>query len=266
MTGARLRFECAQGRTRLASQYVPYPFHVTRPFYLDQARPDFATLYLQSSSGGLYSGEQLRLDIRTGSDAAVEITTQAATLVRDSKGKAAAIENHLNLGRGSLTMHTPDPLVLFPNARVRSNLSVTLEPGARAVCQEAFCLSSVDPQQPIPGHYGFTFSVRDETGKLLVSERGEVDLATIGTAVSPLGPYRAAGAVYLIGAMTDTETINQLTAVPGCVTGVSLLPNGAGTAIRILADGGGALANGMKMARAICFSTAAGFTPAPRRK
>ena len=44
---ASLQFSKGGGRTVLTRQRIPYPFHATRPFYLDQARPDLATLYLQ---------------------------------------------------------------------------------------------------------------------------------------------------------------------------------------------------------------------------
>jgi urease accessory protein len=50
---ASLRFATGGGRTVLVHQHVPYPFHVTRAFHLDPSRPDLATLYLQSASGGL---------------------------------------------------------------------------------------------------------------------------------------------------------------------------------------------------------------------
>jgi urease accessory protein len=52
---ASLCFSRGGGRTVLARQRLPYPFHATRTFHLDQARPDLATLYLQSAAGGLYS-------------------------------------------------------------------------------------------------------------------------------------------------------------------------------------------------------------------
>ena len=47
----------------LRRQRVPYPFHATRTFYLDQSRPDLATLYMQSAAGGLYRGDHVALSI-----------------------------------------------------------------------------------------------------------------------------------------------------------------------------------------------------------
>ena len=83
----------------LLRQHVPYPFHVTRPFYLDAQRPDLATLYLQSSSGGVYGGDDLSLtlDIRAG--AAAQVTTQAATIVHDCRGSPARAVVQANSAR-----------------------------------------------------------------------------------------------------------------------------------------------------------------------
>lgn len=266
MNAARLQFERAQGRTRLIRQYVPYPFHITRPFYLDALRPDFATIYLQSCSGGLYSGERQRLDIRCGAGAAVEITTQASTLVRDAKGKRMAMQNFLSLGVASLTMFTPDLLVLFPGAAIESKLHVRLEAGARLVCQEGFALSAAGDGGASSGYYGFDFQVSDGSGRLLVTERGEMDLAGLSKPASALGPYRAAGSIYLIGVVLEREAAESLAKGLGCPAGVSLLPNDAGMAIRMLAEDGGGLAAAMQQVRAICFGSAAGFPLAPRRK
>jgi len=78
---AHLAAELAGGRTTLRRQHVGYPFHVTRGFYLDAARPDLLTLYLQSASGGLYAGDRLKLDVAVAANAAFHLTTQASTVV-----------------------------------------------------------------------------------------------------------------------------------------------------------------------------------------
>ena len=49
------------GRTFIAGQRTEYPVHMTRPFRLPADPEGMLTLYLQSSSGGLYRGDDLRL-------------------------------------------------------------------------------------------------------------------------------------------------------------------------------------------------------------
>ena len=76
---------------------IAHKVRITRPFYLDPLRPDLATLYLQSSSGGIYAGEHLQLAIEVLDQAAVHVTTPAATLVHDSRGCAAALTTRLRV-------------------------------------------------------------------------------------------------------------------------------------------------------------------------
>ena len=49
------------GQSYISRQRVGYPFHITRPFYFDEAPAGALTLYLQSVSGGIYQGEDLRM-------------------------------------------------------------------------------------------------------------------------------------------------------------------------------------------------------------
>lgn len=257
----------AAGRTCLVRQHVPYPFHVTRPFHLDQDRPDLATLYLQSSSGGLYSGEHLSLTIEAGAGAAVSVTTQAATAVRDGKGRAATVETVLRLSAASVLMHMPDPLILFPGAVARSILDVTLPDDAVAVCCDGFW--SHDPRglgRPFASCHS-ELVVRAPDGRVLVAERGMVDGDELGRPGSPLGPFRAAGLVVLLNAaLPDFAALQARLSALGCISGASPLPNDAGHALRILARDGGALACGLADACSACFQAATGVQPAPRRK
>src|SRR5258708_25306454 len=77
----RLVAELAGGRTVLRRQHVGYPFHITRAFQLDRMRPDLATPYLQSASGGLSAADPLKLDLTIGHGTAANLTTQASTVV-----------------------------------------------------------------------------------------------------------------------------------------------------------------------------------------
>ena len=52
------------GRSYISHQRVGYPFHITRPFYLDPEPAGLLTLYLQSVSGGIYRGERLALSLK----------------------------------------------------------------------------------------------------------------------------------------------------------------------------------------------------------
>ncbi len=263
---AKLDFAVAGGRTRLLRQHVPYPFHVTQPFYLDPGQPGLATLYLQSASGGLYSGERLGLSVTAGEGVAVAVTTQSASIVHDCRGRPAIQATHLSLARDSLMIYAPDPLVLFPGAAIRTTLDVTLGPGSVALCQDGFACH--DPK----GADCCFDTISTETivragGRVQVADRGLTRGRSLGGAASPLGPYRAAGSVLLLGmSLPDSQALQSGIDALGCLSGLSDLPNGAGTGIRLLAPDGGRLALGLALAFRVCFQAATGVFPAPRRK
>jgi urease accessory protein len=265
---AALHFSVGGGRTILSHQYVPYPFHVTRAFYLDQ-RSDLATLYLQSASGGLYRGDRLLIEIDVAPGAAAHVTTQAATVGHDTRGRAAAQSTRLRVARGAFAAVTPDPLVLFPGAAIRSAVDVTLAHGACAILADGFACHD-------PAGKGRSFAratlatvVRDEEGRVRVSDRGAVDGSTFLGAASPAGPYGAAGTLLALGPGSqriDAAALERRLDAVRCIAGVTCTPHELGVAVRMLAPDGGALALGLDVAFAIAFEALLGFPPARRRK
>src|SRR5258708_11382922 len=111
---ALLVAESAGGRTVLRRQYVGYPFHITRAFQLDSKRPDLATLYLQSASGGLYAADRLKLDLTVGHGAAFHLTTQASTVVHDGRGHGSTMCQSVTVEGKAFFAVVADPYVLFP--------------------------------------------------------------------------------------------------------------------------------------------------------
>jgi len=266
---AGLSFARRGGRTMLVHQRVPYPFHVTRVFHLDPQRPHLATLYLQSASGGLYRGDRLALDVRVAPGAAAHLTTQSATIVHATRGRGASQTIRITVEPQGFLAFTPDPLVLFPGAAISSTTEITLCAGAAAIVTDGF--ASHDPGGGASAfeRYAASTVVRDERGRVLISDRGAVRGDALSGDASPLGPHRAAGTVLLLGRGADrldgAELQKRLDAV-GCLAGIGALPNGAGVGGRILAPDGGSLRRGLDAAFACAFEALVGVVPGARRK
>jgi len=264
---ATLEFAVAGGRTQLLRQHVSYPFHLTRPFHLDRLRPDLATLYLQSASGGIYGGDDLSLDIACGPLAAVCVTTQSATIVHDSKGCLAQQTTRIALAPGALALYTPDPLVLFPGAWLDCRVQLRLAPGARALLQESFACHDPAGTARRFAHCRFETEIQDPAGRLIAADRGEIAGAQLDGPASPLGPWRACGTTLLLGgAWPRPAELQQELDDLGCYAGSGELPNGVGMFLRILAPDGGSLARGLRLAFAHGFAALTDHAPAERRK
>jgi urease accessory protein len=253
----------------LRHQHVPYPFHVTRAFHLDRARPDLATLYLQSASGGLYRGDRLVLDVDVAPGAAAHVTTQAATVVHDTRERCAAQLTRLRVAGGSFAAVVPEPLVLFPGAAIESRMEVTLEAGARAILAEGFAHHDPAGADRPFAHATLSTIVRDGNDRVLLSDRGAIGGSAFFGAASPAGPGRAVGTLFALGPdaeSLDAAALEQRLAAAGCLAGVGRAPHDLGLAVRILAPDGGALARGLDIAFAAAFEALLGCPPARRRK
>jgi urease accessory protein len=266
---ALLHFATGGGRTVLVHQHVPYPFHVTRAFHLDRPRPDLATLYLQSASGGLYRGDRLVLDIDVASGAAAHVTTQAATVVHDTRERCATQLTRLRVAAGGFAAVVPDPLVLFPGAAIESRIEVKLEQGARAILAEGFAHHDPAGEERPFARAALSTIVRDGNDRVALSDRGAISGAEFFSAASPAGSYRATGTLFALGPgaeCLDAAALEHCLAAAGCLAGVSHAPHDLGLGVRILAPDGGALARGLDIAFAAAFEALLGFPPARRRK
>jgi urease accessory protein len=266
---ALLHFVSGGGRTVLARQHVPYPFHVTRPFYLDKSRPDVATLYLQSAAGGLYRGDSVALSIVAGPHAAAQVTTQASTIVHRTYGRSVTQSTRVEIADEAFVALTPDPLVLFPGAEIGCTTDITLAATARAILIDG--LTHHDPEganHPFE-RYSTAIVVRDGNGDVLLADRGSFAGEWMFGPTSPLGPHRAAGTILVLGQgaeRCDAGVLEARLAACGCVAGISRLPNKAGVGGRVLAANGGVLARGLEAAFAAGFEALIGVPPARRRK
>ena len=266
---ALLHFCHGGGRTVLTRQHVPYPFHATRPFYLDHERPEIATLYLQSASGGLYRGDDVALSIVADPHAAVHVTTQASAIVHKTHKRAVAQTTRIEIGEHSFVAVTPDPLVLFPGAEICCATEVTMGTTGCAILTDG--LAHHDPEGT--GHpferYSNAIIVRNESGEILLSDRGSLTGELMLGPTSPLGPFCAVGTLLVLGRGSErcnADILEGRLTDLGCVAGISKLPNDAGIGGRVLAANGGALARGLEAAFAIAFEALIGVPPMRRRK
>ena len=266
---AALVFARGGGRTVLTRQTVPYPFHVTRTFQLDAARPDIATLYLQSASGGLYRDDDLTLTIEARAGAFAHVTTQAATIVHDTGTLPARQRVALDVSDGAFLAYTPDPLVLFPAAAIENETRITLAPNARAITMDSFTWHDPTGRARPFGTNEQALEIVTPDGRRLVRELGRLHGVDAVAPTSPLGPFAASGSMLILGsreALPDIAALQQACDDAGCLAGVTDLPNGVGRMLRCLARDGGDLRRGLDAAFSRAFVALVGLMPAVRRK
>jgi urease accessory protein len=266
---ALLVAEYAGGRTILRRQYVGYPLHVTRAFYLDRPRSDLATLYLQSASGGLYAGDRLKLDLVVERNAALNLTTQASTVVHHGRGGESEQRQMIKVKDGAFCAVITDPYVLFPGACLSLKSSIEVAADGVLIMAEGFAVH--DPLQTDGRFDRFsseTLVLRPD-GTRLLSEAGEIGGGALGVRFGALGGMAAAATVLVIAPPERCPNPGRFEAAvdaSGCIGGATSAPNSAGVVMRLLAPDGGTLASGIEAAFHVAAEAALGFELARRRK
>lgn len=264
-----LHFECApSGETFLAHRFVTYPFFLTAPFRLDRTPAGMLTTILQSVSGGIYERDRLALSVTAGRNAQVHCTTQSATVVHSMSNEGGARQLvTIHAASGSFVEYLPDPLILFPDASLRTALHVVVEEGATAIISDAFLLHDPeDRDRSFRSLFNETL-VHHGNGHLLCADRfnltgEEMQLASSG--------YNAQGMVWMLTSQRHEELSSvlrkTLASIPGLYVGVSSLPNKAGVWTRFLAADAVALTKGLHTAWVAARSVLTGEEPQSRRK
>ncbi len=267
---AELVFGRGGGRSALMRQIAPYPFHVTRPFALDAARPDLATLYLQSASGGIYRGDRLDLSLEVRAGAAAHVTSQAATVVHDTGVERARQSTRIVVGPDAFAALTLDPLILFPGAELTVETAIEIADGALAILIDGVAWHDFTGEGRPFGSLVTETTVHDPAGRLLLADRSSVTGEELSAASGLLGPERGAyGSALLLGVaerLPDPAAIEDALYALGCHAASSPLPNGAGLGVRMVAANGGRITAGVEAVFAIAVEAMLGFTPARRRK
>ena len=152
-----------------------YPFHVCRALYQDRDHPGLATLYLQSCSGGIYEDDRLDLTLATAQGAEAHVSTQAATVVHSMPSGSATQRVRIQCEGGSYLEYLPDPQILFPGSRCRSEIAVRLGGDAVALVSDSFLTHDPSGRDGKFASYFSEIVVEDETGKALAIDRLKVD-------------------------------------------------------------------------------------------
>jgi urease accessory protein len=259
------------GATYLHRQRVGYPFHVGRSLKTPGDPAGMPTVYLQSCSGGIFEGDDLRMRIAAGEGAAAHVATAAATVVHSMESASAIQCVELHARENSFLEYLPDPVILFPRAKLKTSVRVRVHPGATVILGESVLLH--DPQG-VDDRFDWLHSdtlIEDGSGKLLVRDRFRIRGAQFGRGLAGInGTWQTQGSLFVVTAAQPAAELvaaMRAAAVPtGAYAGVTILPNQSGAWTRILATDAAALKGALFSAWAAARQILTGAAPMPRRK
>jgi urease accessory protein len=260
------------GRSYLQRQYASYPFHVCRALYQDRDHPGLATLYVQSCSGGIYEDDRLDVTLATGRGAEAHVSTQAATVVHSMPSGSASQRMRIQCEAGSYLEYLPDPQILFPGSRFRSEVVVRLSGNAVALVSDSFLTHDPAGGDDTFSAYGSEIVVEAETGKALAIDRLKVDGQAFRESCPGISARFAAQGTMIVAGLdfSASDVAGALHKIrldrDVAVIGSSPLPNSAGLLVRALAADGAALKLALHEAWCAARLILKGSMPVERRK
>jgi urease accessory protein len=230
------------GTTRVERHYQRVPLHVYRPIYLDEAWPDMAFVFVQQFGDGLVQGDRYRIDIECARNAAAHVTTQAATNVFGAQQNFATQMVNLRADAGAVLEYLPDPVVPFRGSRLFQRTCVTADREATVIIGETLLPGRVahDETHVYDLHWVET-ELRRPDGRLLFTDALRLAPGGGEHPKSPglLGKHDVLASLYVISEQAEpaevvTRAREALASRLDVLAGVSELPNGCGSAVRLL--------------------------------
>jgi urease accessory protein len=262
------------GRTWLKTQRAGYPFHVGRCLDMAGDPQGMATVYVQSCSGGIFEHDDLRWSISAAAGARAHVTTSASTIVHSMEQGEAAQEVRAHAEAGSYLEYLPDPLILFPGARLSSRLHIRLDDDATVLAWDS--LLPHDPQSAGPQRWfnrlRSEWTVESPDGRLLACDRYVVTGELLERALPGVnGSHRCHGSFVVLRRGTSSESLieairEELRIAENVYAGVSTLPNNCGAVVRLLAMDAAALRAALHAAWKAARTLLLGAPPSARRR
>ncbi|MEM9252557.1 MAG: urease accessory protein UreD [Planctomycetota bacterium] len=253
---ARLAFAATHdGGTYLIDQYSTHPYHLCRVLRLPQHPPGMAHLYLMSSAGGLFAGDDLhhRIEVRPGARA--HVSTQASTIVHAGDPGPAVQATHLRVEADATLEYWPDPTILMRHAALDSRTTVICDDRAGLLLLEAILthdprLSADHPgSSPSDGTQArLETSIESTDGSVIARERLSINQFSLDRLAASCGWRSAvvASAVWLpppdrVGPAHALAAWRDVMPCKDGLIGVSSLRHNRGVSARIIAADGVAL-------------------------
>ena len=164
------------GKTFIKKQFSSYPFHICKALYLDKEKTkDMASIYMQSSSGGLYKEDSLSSQIFLEQNTKVHITSQASTIVHETKNKSAKQKTEIMCDKNSYLEYMPEPMIMLPNSSLETKLIIKAHTKSQLILTDSFFPHNHLEEEKVFNFFENEIVIKNQNNKIVTIDRFTVN-------------------------------------------------------------------------------------------
>ncbi len=237
----QLQFSRAPDKqTFVRNQFGRYPFHVCRAQYMDVNPAGLATVYLQSSSGGIFEHDRLSGELHGLPGSQSHITTQASTIAHRMDNGCAHHKMTIRAEEDSYLEYLVNPMILFPQSDLRSTVHVQQHPDSTVILADGFMHHDPDGSEAVFRSYFSEIRVENLAGGLQCLDRYQVSGEDfVREEPGIMGKHRIQSTFLVLSRSISLNDLSYrlrtgMDESADGYAGVSRLPNQCGVMVRIL--------------------------------
>ena len=165
----RLEFkkDSLSGNTVIKEQFSRVPLFAQRAMYLEETLPAMAYVYIVSPSGGILQGDRYHIDIKSGNNTYVHVTTQGATRIYKMEKNYASQTININVEEESYFEYIPDQIIPFHNSRFYQEVNLTVHDNSTMIYSEVIVPGRVSSGEAFDYDICYIKTIgRNQLGKL----------------------------------------------------------------------------------------------------
>jgi len=227
-------------KTYIKSLLSKAPFLIQKAMYPDTDYPNFAHIYMMSSSGGILQGDEQKIDVIMGKNSSARITTQSATKIYKMDGGYASQCINIHNQEGSYLEFIPHQIIPFKSSRFYQEVNLEVEKNAVLIYSEIISAGRIASGEKFDFDLCFLRTSAHRNDKMLFTDVMSLNHEDKSNLESVFGGKTVFSTVYIIGNSIQIENIvdkiNLATKNNSLLASCSSLPYDSGIIVRMLSD------------------------------
>ena len=134
-----------------------------------------ASIYMQSSSGGLYKEDSLSSQIFLEQNTKVHITSQASTIVHETKNKSAKQKTEIMCDKNSYLEYMPEPMIMLPNSSLETKLIIKAHTKSQLILTDSFFPHNHLEEEKVFNFFENEIVIKNQNNKIVTIDRFTVN-------------------------------------------------------------------------------------------